>query len=222
MRKAIDIKDLREHPVISALLERADKNLQEMGYTEHGLRHAELTASIARNIMLRLGYSEREAELAAISGFLHDIGNAVNRENHACAGALIAFEVLREMGLPMEEITLVMSAIGNHDEETGYPVNPVSAALILADKSDVHHTRVRNPNPSTFDIHDRVNFAVQRSFLNVDKEHKRITLEINIDTSQVSIMDYFEIFLQRMLLCRRASALLGCQFNLVINGVILV
>lgn len=213
----LKLKEVKEHPLVRAFLLYADKNLEALGYTEHGFRHADLTANIARNILLRLGYPEREAELAAISGYLHDIGNVVNREGHSIAGAMLAYEVLAPMGMSNEEIAQVMAAIGNHDEESGYPVSSISAALIIADKSDVHYTRVRNPNPSTFDIHDRVNFAVQRSFLNVDKETMKISLELDVDTKLISIMEYFEIFLQRMLLCRRAADFLGCSFRLVVN-----
>jgi len=213
----LKLKEVKEHPLVRAFLLYADKNLEALGYTEHGFRHADLTANIARNILLRLGYPEREGELAAISGYLHDIGNVVNREGHSIAGAMLAYEVLSPMGMSNEEIAQVMAAIGNHDEESGYPVSSISAALIIADKSDVHYTRVRNPNPSTFDIHDRVNFAVQRSFLNVDKETMKISLELDVDTKLISIMEYFEIFLQRMLLCRRAADFLGCSFRLVVN-----
>ncbi|MGB9878317.1 MAG: HD domain-containing protein, partial [bacterium] len=151
----VKLKDVKEYPVVKVLLLAADRNLEAMGYTEHGLRHADLTANIARNILLRLGYSEREAELAAISGYLHDIGNVVSREGHTIAGAMLAYQILSHLGMPLEDIAEIMSAIGNHDENSGYPVSNISAALILADKSDVHYTRVRNPNPSTFDIHDR-------------------------------------------------------------------
>lgn len=217
MSEIIKLKDIKENPIVRAFILVADKNLEAMGYTEHGFRHADLTANIARNILLRLGYSEREAELAAISGYLHDIGNVVNREGHCIAGAMIAYEILHSLGMPLDEIAQIMSAIGNHDEESGYPISNISAALIIADKSDVHYTRVRNPNPSTFDIHDRVNFAVHRSFLNVDNEAKKIRLELDVDTNQISIMEYFEIFLQRMLLCKRAADVLGCNFRLVIN-----
>lgn len=215
----IKLKDVKEHPIVRIFLHYADRNLEAMGYTEHGIRHADLTANISRNILLRLEYPEREAELAAISGYLHDIGNVINREGHEIAGAILAYEVLSQLGMPLEEIAQVMAAIGNHDEGSGYPVSSISAALIIADKSDVHYTRVRNPNPSTFDIHDRVNFAVQRSFLNVDKDAKKIRLELNVNTELISIMEYFEIFLQRMLLCRRAADFLGCSFRLVVNQI---
>lgn len=215
----ITLKDVREYPLVRIFLQYADRNLEAMGYTEHGVRHAELTANIARNILLRLGYPEREAELAAISGYLHDIGNVINREGHEIAGAMLAYEVLSQLGMPLGEIAQIMAAIGNHDEGSGYPISNISAALIIADKSDVHYTRVRNPNPSTFDIHDRVNFAVQRSFLNVDKDAKKIRLELDVNTELISIMEYFEIFLQRMLLCRRAADFLGCSFRLVVNQV---
>lgn len=181
-----------------------------------------MVSSIARQILLRLGYAERRAELAAIAGYVHDLGNCVGRVNHGYAGALLVEPVLRELGMPPEEVALVLSAVGNHEEEVGEPVNEVAAALILADKSDVHRTRVRNRELATFDIHDRVNYAVNKSFLNVDEQQRLITLNITIETEYTPIMDYFEIFLDRMLMCRRAAAYLGCQFKLKINDVLLL
>ncbi len=219
---AVKLADLERHPTIRAYVEQADANLAAMGFTEHGFRHITLVSSIARNILLRLGRSEREAELAAIAGYVHDVGNCVGRVNHGAAGALLVEPVLRELGMPPKEIALVLSAVGNHEEEVGEPVNAVAAALILADKSDVHRTRVRNPEISTFDFHDRVNYAVNRSFLEVDAEQRLITLCITIETECTPIMDYFEIFLDRMLMCRRAAAYLGCQFKLKINEVVLL
>ncbi|HCJ10668.1 MAG TPA: phosphohydrolase [Clostridiales bacterium] len=190
-----------------------------MGYTEHGQRHAALVANIARNILERLGHPGREAELAAIAGYLHDIGNVISRQNHEQIGGLVALRVLDRLGMPPSETAMVVAAIGNHGEDVGVPVNNLAAALLLADKSDVHRSRVRNPEMASFDIHDRVNYAAEHSFLRVDDRRKAITLEIKIDTKISPVMDYFEIFLTRMVLCRRAASFLGCDFELVINGV---
>ncbi len=200
-------------------MKSADEYLKALGYTEHGYRHGNLTGNIARNVLLQLGKSERLAELAAIAGFLHDIGNMVNRDDHGHSGALISFYILNEMGMDPEEIGLITGAIGNHEEENGVALNDISAAVALADKSDVHRSRVRNIDPSTFDIHDRVNYAVERSFLRVDSERKTITLELTIDTAISQVMEYFEIFLLRMIFCRRAAEILGCKFKLVINEI---
>lgn len=218
----INLADVAEHPRLKAYIKQADSNLAAMGFTEHGFRHIGLVSSIARNILERLGHDERLAELAAIAGHVHDLGNCVGRVNHGAAGALLVEPILRELGMPPEEIALILSAVGNHEEEVGEPVNEVAAALILADKSDVHRTRVRNTDIPTFDIHDRVNYAVIKSFLDVDEEVRRITLQITIETENTSIMEYFEIFLERMLMCRRAAAYLGCEFKLRINDALLL
>jgi metal-dependent HD superfamily phosphatase/phosphodiesterase len=175
-------------------------------------------AHSAYNILTRLGYPEREAELAAIAGYLHDIGNAVNRDHHAQTGAVMAMQLLTEMGMPDLEIVRIMGAIGNHHEDQGDPVTAVAAAVILGDKSDVHRTRVRNPDMIKFDIHDRVNYAVEKSFLNVDEAAKQITLELTIDTHISQVMEYFEIFMTRMLASRRAAKFLGTTFGLAVNG----
>ena len=203
---------------VVAYLHAANEMMKGLGYTEHGERHANLVANIAFNVLNRLEYPARQAELAAISGYLHDAGNLIHRENHTISGAILAREVLRRMNMLYDEIALVMGAIGNHEEPGGVPINPMTAAVILADKADVHTSRVQNPDPHTFDIHDRVNHAVQRSFLRVDATGKAITLELDIDTTDSSVSDYFEIFLTRMILCRRAAQFLGCQFSLVINN----
>lgn len=218
----VKLNDIKKHPSIKAYIKQADANLQAMGYTEHGLRHIGLVSSIARNVLEHLGYDERSAELAAIAGYLHDIGNCVGRVHHGASSALLIEPFLRELGMPPEEVALILSAVGNHEEEVGEPVNEIAAALILADKSDVHRTRVRNRDIASFDIHDRVNYAVIKSFLDVNEEERLITLRITIETENTSIMEYFEIFLDRMLMCRRAAAYLDCQFKLEINEVLLL
>ncbi|NMA61051.1 MAG: HD domain-containing protein [Firmicutes bacterium] len=218
----VKLNDIKKHPSIKAYIKQADANLQAMGYTEHGLRHIGLVSSIARNVLEHLGYDERAAELAAIAGYLHDIGNCVGRVHHGASSALLIEPFLRELGMPPEEVALILSAVGNHEEEVGEPVNEIAAALILADKSDVHRTRVRNRDIASFDIHDRVNYAVIKSFLDVNEEERLITLRITIETENTSIMEYFEIFLDRMLMCRRAAAYLDCQFKLEINEVLLL
>ena len=214
----VTLADVKSHPLIDALVRRSDQHLAAIGYTEHGFRHVELVSSIARNVILRLGGDEREGELAAIAGYTHDIGNALGRAGHESTGAVLLTQVLWELGMAPDEITLVAGAVGNHEESTGSPVNRVSAALILADKSDVHRTRVRNPDKATFDIHDRVNYAVVHSFLRVDGKARTATLELRIETEICPVMEYFEIFLSRMLMCRRAAQFLGCTFHLQING----
>ena len=209
---------VQEDPRIRVYIRHADDCLAKIGYTEHGERHVGLVAHIAFNILKRLGHAERESELAAIAGYMHDIGNGVNREYHAQIGAVMAMQILVPMGMQDPEIAKIMGAIGNHHEADGDPVSAVAAALILADKSDVHRTRVRNPDFIRFDIHDRVNYAVEKSFLNVDEGKKLVTLELTIDTAISQVMEYFEIFMSRMLACRKAAAFLGCQFGLTVNG----
>jgi len=188
-----------------------------MGYTEHGTRHVGLVAKIARRVLRELDYPEREGELAAIAGYLHDIGNIAGRSHHGQSSAMLAYPILRELAMPPEEIALVLGAIGNHEEEYGEAVSPVSAALILADKSDVHITRVQTEDPGLYDEHDRVNAAVRRSQLLVDKALGVITLALEIDET-ISPMDYFEIFLSRMVMCRRAAEVLHCRFSLTANA----
>jgi metal-dependent HD superfamily phosphatase/phosphodiesterase len=209
---------VRENPRVRIYIRKADEALAEIGYTEHGERHVSLVAHIAYNTLKRLGYPEREAELAAIAGYLHDVGNVVNREQHAQTGAVIAMQMLSDMGMPDLEIVRVMGAIGNHHENDGYAISPVAAAVILADKSDVHRTRVRNADMIKFDVHDRVNYAVQKSFLNVDENKKEITLELTVDTTISQVMEYFEIFMTRMLASRKAAKFLGTSFGLTVNG----
>jgi metal-dependent HD superfamily phosphatase/phosphodiesterase len=216
---AVALEDIQGDTELLAYMQMGDEYLGAIGYTEHGLRHANLTAHIAGNILRRLGYGDRAAELAAIASFCHDIGNCVSRADHWISAALITREILVRKNMPYHEIAVVMNAVGNHEEGASDPATPIAAACIIADKADAHHTRVRNNDPATFDIHDRVNFAVKRSFLRVDSETRTLTLEIDIDTSETSIMEYFEIFIDRMALCRKAAAVLESQFALVINGV---
>lgn len=203
------------------LIDHANRNLGVVGYTEHGLRHVTLVARIARNVVRILGYDEHTQELAAIAGITHDIGNVVNRRGHPNTGAVMSMPILQRLGMPMDDIAVVMGAIGSHGDDGGglaEPVHAVCAALIVADKSDVHRSRVRNPDLTTFDAHDRVNYAVVSSFLRVDADDKTITLELTIDTEISSVMDYFEIFLPRMLQSKRAAEFLGCRFHIEING----
>ncbi len=214
---SIVLKNIKKNPIVNAFIKSANDYLGTIGYTEHGVRHVKLVASIAENVLLYLDYPKRLQELAGIAGYMHDIGNVVNREDHGQSAALISMRLLKDMGMTPEETALIISAVGNHEEETGDPVNPVAAALILADKSDVHKTRVRNPDISKYDIHDRVNSAAKRSFLKVLKDKKIISLQLTIDTQISKVMEYFEIFMSRMLMCRRAASFLGCAFELIIN-----
>ncbi|MBA7656713.1 hypothetical protein ES703_64640 [subsurface metagenome] len=218
--KKITIKEVKNDSDVIAFIARADKVMEEIGYTEHGYRHADLVSKIAFNILDRLGYSQREAELAEIAGYLHDIGNLVNRKNHYLVGAKISGDILKRLGMEPDEVSQIMSAIGNHEEESGTAIDAITAALILADKSDVHRSRVRRDIAEfAFDIHDRVNYAVNHSFLRVNNEEKKIVLELEIDTDISQVMDYFEIFLDRMTMCRRAADTLGCEFEIIVNGV---
>ncbi len=214
----VTLEVVRAHPKVAAFVKQADAHLAAIGFTEHGERHCGLVAKIAYNVLTRLGCPAREAELAAIAGYTHDIGNVVGRAGHALTGAVLMAPILDELGMPPQEAATILGAIGNHEEAHGHPVNRVSAALILADKSDVHRTRVRNRDPATFDIHDRVNYAVVRSFLSVDGTARTITLELTIEREATSVLEYFEIFLQRMIMSRRAAEFLDCRFHLVING----
>jgi uncharacterized protein len=213
----VTLKDVRRDDEVQVFIRKADANLGVLGYTEHGDRHASLVAQIAQDVLLRLGHPERQAELAAIAGYLHDVGNGINRLDHGIAAALLSQHVLERLGMPADEYAEVMCAIGNHEEEYGQAVSPLAAAVILGDKSDVHSSRVRQPDPDTDDIHDRVNLATTQSLLLVDGRARTITLELAIDTSIIALMEYFEIFLARMVMCRRAAEFLGCEFGLVIN-----
>ncbi len=203
---------------IKSYILRGNDSLGAIGFTEHGLAHAKRSSNYARNILEALGYPERTCQLAAIAGYMHDIGNTVNRADHAHSGALMAFTLLNKLEMDPEEIALVCSAIGHHDEKTAYPVNPLAAALILSDKSDVRRTRVRKDAVLTADIHDRVNYAVEDTKLTIDTENKVCLFNIVIATEICPVMEYFEIFLDRMVLCRKAAQALGLQFELVINN----
>jgi len=213
----ITLEEIKRNLKVREFIEKADMHLDAIGYTEHGFRHAERAGRVAFEILSKLGYGEEEAELASLAGYLHDIGNVVGRINHGQTGALIAQEILDDMGLETKKVVTIMGAIGNHEEETGEPTNPVSAALIIADKTDVHRTRVRNPKMVSFDIHDRVNYAVTESNLSIDPYERSITLHLRIDTKISQVMEYFEIFLSRMIICRRAAGFLESSFHLIIN-----
>ena len=215
----ISYNDVQNSQEINTYIRQADQSLKTMGYTEHALAHVTHCAALAGQWLLALGYSEREAELVRIAAYMHDIGNVVNRSDHAQTGAVLAFRLLDKLGMPPEEIAVVITAIGNHDEATAFPVNPIAAALILADKTDVRRSRVRNIDIAAFDIHDRVNYAVRKAEYDLDLQSRVLTLDIDIDTDICSVMDYFEIFLGRMLLCRRAAAFFSLRFRLDINGV---
>lgn len=214
----ITFEQIKHDPSIRTYVKEADASLEALGYTEHSFAHVTKVAETAGDILSSLGYDERVVELAKIAGFLHDIGNLVNRVDHSQSGAIIAFRILDHLEMPPEEIATVVTAIGNHDEGTGVPVNAVAAALILADKSDVRRTRVRNSKIDAGDIHDHVNYSVTASELDIDKDSCVICLKLTIDTAISSVMDYFEIFLGRMILCRKAADKLGLRFKLEING----
>ncbi len=209
---------IKHHPTVRTYIEQADASLIALGYTEHSFAHVTRVAECAGEILQTLQFPERTVELARIAGFLHDIGNLINRVEHSQSGALMAFRLLDQFGFPPEEIALISTAIGNHDEGTGLPVNDLAAALILADKSDVRRSRVRNTDVAGFDIHDRVNYSVTSSTLRVNAEKTEVVLDLTVDTEISSVMDYFEIFLTRMLLCRKAAERLGLKFRLFING----
>lgn len=213
----VTIEVIRRDAEVITFLQQANASLRELGYTEHGQRHAGLVGHIAQNVLERLGYAERTYQLANIAGYLHDIGNCIHRQNHAMSGSLMAWRILTRMGMPPDECAIVMNAIGNHEEERGTVTTPVSAALIIGDKADVHRSRVQNPEMSTFDIHDRVNYAATRSFVRVRTEEKVIALELEIDTNYAQVIEYFEIFLERMTMVRQAVEFLGCTFQLIIN-----
>lgn len=210
-------EEIRKSEAIKTYITRADESLGALGFTEHSFAHVTHVAETAGYILRTLGYDERTTELAMIAGYLHDIGNLVNRKDHAQSGAVMAWSILNDMGCDAAEVATIVTAIGNHDEGTGVPVNTVAAAMILADKADVRRSRVRNRDISTFDIHDRVNYSVTKSYLEINEEKTTATLKLSVDTQFGSVMDYFEIFMTRMILCRKAAEKLGLQFKLIIN-----
>lgn len=211
-------EQIRKHPEVNALLERGNHNLGVLGFTDHSMSHCALVAERAGYILRTLGYSGREVELAKIAGCMHDIGNAINRSRHAETGAILANDILKHTDMPLEDRMVVIAAIGNHDESTGGAKDPVSAALILADKSDVRQNRVRTKDKEKFDIHDRVNYAVTGHSLRVDPAEKKIALNLQIDESICTMYEYFDIFLGRMMMCRGAAEMLGAKFRLTVNG----
>ncbi|SHI36175.1 hypothetical protein SAMN02745170_00169 [Propionispora hippei DSM 15287] len=213
----ITTANLKEDHEVDVYLSCSTKYLSELGFTEHGQRHANIVAHRAYQVLSELGCEERSCQLASVAGYLHDIGNMVNRFNHGGTGAVMAYAILARLNMPPEEIALVISAIGNHEEERGQAVNAVAAALILADKSDVFRSRVTNTDFAKFEIHDRVNYAAESSALLIDKEQRTITLQLTINTEICPVMEYFEIFLVRMVMCRRAAEFLKCRFSLIIN-----
>ncbi|MBR5309156.1 MAG: HD domain-containing protein [Clostridia bacterium] len=214
----VTYNDVKNNKSIETYIKHADKSLEALGYTEHSLAHVTKCAETAGGILEALGYDEHMVELGKIAGFTHDIGNLVNRVDHSQSGAIMAFRILDKMGMPDDDIATVVTAIGNHDEGTGVAVNPIAAALIIADKSDVRRSRVRNGDVATFDIHDRVNYSVISSSLELSADKKTVTLELEIDSSISPVMEYFEIFIGRMIMCRKAAEALGLAFRLVINN----
>ena len=213
----ITLKDVKENPEVDALIRGAQKQLNAMGYTEHGHRHISIVSKRAGDILEKLGYPERTVELTRIAGYMHDIGNCINRIDHAHSGAILAYNILKEMGMSVDERTEIMMAIGNHDEKTGNAISDISAALILADKSDAHRDRVTNKNLSTFDIHDRVNYAVTNTNLTLDAEERKIILDLTIDNKICPVLDYFEIFMDRTMMSKYAAKFLKVWFELIIN-----
>ena len=216
--KMINFDSIKNNEAIKTYIEAADASLATLGYTEHSYMHVGRVANDAAAILSGLGYDSHTVELAEIAGYMHDIGNLVNRIEHSQSGAVMAFRILDRMDMPPEDISTIVTAIGNHDEGTGVPVNAVAAALIIADKSDVRRSRVRNRDITTFDIHDRVNYSVEESNLRINTEKTEILLELKIDTNISTVMEYFEIFLKRMVMCRKAANRLGLTFRLIING----
>jgi len=209
--------EITKSEAIKTYITRADESLAALGFTEHSFCHVMHVAETAGYILQTLGFDERTVELAKIAGYLHDIGNLVNRKDHSQSGAVMAWSILNDMGCDPGEMATIVTAIGNHDEGTGVPVNAVAAAMILADKADVRRSRVRNQDIATFDIHDRVNYSVKKSVLKINEDKTLVKLKLSVDTKYGSVMDYFEIFMQRMLLCRKAAEKLGLQFKLIIN-----
>ena len=218
----ITLEDIKQNKAIREYIQRADDSLKALGYTEHSFAHVDKVAAGVEYILSTLNYSAHDIEIARIAAYMHDIGNLVNRVDHSQSGAIMAFRILDRMGMDESDIATIVTAIGNHDEGTGVAVNATAAALILADKSDVRRSRVRNNDVSTFDIHDRVNYSAVDSSLKINEEKTVIHLELTIETKYSSVMDYFEIFLGRMIMCRKAAESLGLRFSLSINGQILL
>ncbi len=214
----VTFEDVKNNPEVQELVIGAQKQLDALGYTEHSQRHVSIVSSRAGKILESLGYNKHRIELAKIAGYLHDIGNGVNRVDHAHSGAILAYNILKDMGMDIKDRAEIMSAIGNHDEATGTAVSDISAALILADKSDVHRDRVVNKNMATFDIHDRVNFAVTEANLNIDSIERKIILDLTIDTKICPVLDYFEIFMDRTMMSKYAAKYLQVWFELIINN----
>ena len=215
--RIITLDDVKALPEMQIYIQKEDDCLKSIGYTEHFFQHVTTVLTRAASILEMLGYPARIVELARIAGYMHDMGNIVNRHDHAHTSAIMAFHILRDMGMPADEIADVICAIGNHDEATGLPINPIAAAIIIGDKTDVRSNRVRMPRLRENDIHDRVNGAVERALFRLDRENRTITLALTIDTEQCPVLEYFEIFLGRMQMCQRAAKFLQCQFKLVIN-----
>lgn len=215
----VTVEMIRNNPRVRTMIDCADRYLAAIGYTDHGFGHVSRVAVRAQKILRDLGMPQREVELAGIAAYLHDIGNMIHRQGHAHHSALLSISLLQELGMPLEEIAVVAGAIANHHEDCGEPVSNVSAALILADKSDVLRSRVRNPKMISFDIHDRVNYAAERSEIIVEKDRHLITLKLKIDTSISQVIDYFEIFMSRMAMSRKGANYLNCDFRLIINDV---
>ena len=213
----ITLEDVKNNPEVQELVVGAQKQLNALGYTEHSVRHVSIVSNRAGRILEELGYSKDRVELAKIAGYLHDIGNSVNRVDHAHSGAILAYNILKEMGMDIKDRTEIMSAIGNHDETTGTAVSDISAALILADKSDVHRDRVVNTNMATFDIHDRVNYAVTQANLSIVNSTRKVILDLTIDTNICPVLDYFEIFMDRTMMSKYAAKYLKIWFELIIN-----
>lgn len=213
----ITFEEIKKNETINTYIKKADESLAALGYTEHNFAHVTKVATDAAYILETLGCSEHDIELAKIAGYMHDIGNLVNRVDHSQSGAIMAFKILTDLGFEPEDVATITTAIGNHDEGDGVPVNAISAALIIADKSDVRYTRVRNTDLPSFDIHDRVNYSVKKSSIKINGEKTLLKLKLEVDTKVSSVVNYFEIFLQRMVLCRKACEKLGLEFKLIIN-----
>ena len=214
----VTYESILQNEAVNTYIRKADEMLDALNFTEHSFAHVGQVARMGKYILETLGYPERDIRLVQIAAYLHDVGNLVNRFDHCQSSAVMAFQILTDMGMPPDEVADVAAAIGNHDESVGFPVSAMAAALILGDKSDVRRSRVRNPDITTFDIHDRVNYSVEKTELVIDPEKTQVLLRLTIDTRYGSVMDYFEIFLQRMILCRKAAEKLGLQFKLMING----